>query len=76
MDPMENMDRESKEWGYIGRKFFATKMWAPNAAVPFVAAHLKSLMEYPPRQKADTLSVKKALEDAMKKMENPKSGNN
>jgi hypothetical protein len=51
-------------------------LWAPNAAGPFIAEHLKSLMEYPPRQKADTLSVKKALEDAMKKMENPKGGNN
>jgi hypothetical protein len=33
-------------------------------------------MDYPPRQKADTLSIKRALEEAMKKMENPKGGNN
>jgi len=76
MDPMEKMDPESKEWGYIGRKFFAAKMWAPTAAAPFIAEHLKSLAEYPPRQKADTLSLKKALEETMKKLENPKGGNN
>lgn len=76
MDPMEKMDPESKEWGYIGRKFFAAKMWAPNAASPFIAEHLRSLMEYPPRQEADTLSIKKALEGVMKKMENPKGASN
>jgi arylsulfatase len=76
MDPMEKMDPESHEWGYVGRKFFASKMWAPNAASPFIAEHLKSLAEYPPRQKADTLSIKKALEETMKKFENPKGSNN
>ncbi len=76
MDPMEKMDPESKEYGYIGRKFFASKMWAPTAAAPFIAAHLKSLMDYPPRQKADTLSLKKALEGVMQKLENPKASNN
>jgi arylsulfatase len=73
---MEKMDPQSKEWGYAGRKFFAEKMWAPTAAGPFIAEHLKSLGEYPPRQKADTLSLKKALEGVMNKMENPKGGNN
>lgn len=76
MDPMEKMDPESKEWGYIGRKFFATKMWAPTAATPFIAAHLTSLAEFPPRQKADTLSLKKALEETMRKLDNPKGNNN
>ena len=76
MDPMEKMDPQSKEWGYAGRKFFAEKMWAPTAAGPFIADHLKSLGEYPPRQKADTLSLKKALEGVMNKMENPRGGNN
>ncbi|TDI40400.1 MAG: arylsulfatase [Acidobacteria bacterium] len=76
MDPMEKMDPESHEWGYIGRKFFAQKMWAPTAASPFLAAHLKSLQEYPPRQGADSLSMKKAIEEAMKKMENPGSSSN
>jgi arylsulfatase A-like enzyme len=76
MDPLEIMDPDSHEYGYVGKKFFANHMWAPNAAGPFIAEHLKSLTEYPPRQKADTLSLKKALEGAMKKMENPKGGNN
>jgi arylsulfatase len=76
MDPLEKMDPDSEEFGYIGKQFFANHMWAPNAAGPFIAEHLKSLMEFPPRQKADTLNIKKALEDAMKKMENPKGGNN
>ena len=76
MDPMEKMDPESHEWGYIGRKFFAQKMWAPTAASPFLAAHLKSLQDYPPRQGADSLNMKKAIEEAMKKMDNPRGGSN
>jgi hypothetical protein len=36
------------------------KMWAATAATPFLAAHLQSLQEFPPRQGADTLSMKKA----------------
>jgi arylsulfatase len=47
MDPMEKMDPESHEWGYIGRKFFGAKAWAPTAADPFLAAHLKSLGTIP-----------------------------
>lgn len=76
MDPMEKMDPHSHEWGYIGRKFFAYKMWAATAAGPFIAAHLKSLMDYPPSQGADTLSLKKALEDAQRKMEQPHASSN
>jgi hypothetical protein len=40
MDPMGKMDPHSHEWGYIGRQFFATKMWAPagRVAVPTPAA--------------------------------------
>ena len=76
MDPMERMDPESHEWGYIGRKFFAAKMWAPTAAGPFIAAHLQSLQQYPPRQGADTLSLKKALETAMAKLESPHGSSN
>ncbi len=76
MDPMEKMDPESHEWGYIGRKFFAQKMWAPTAASPFLAAQLKSLQEYPPRQGADSLSMKKAIEEAMKKMDSPGGSSN
>jgi hypothetical protein len=76
MDPMEKMDPESHEWGYIGRKFFAEKLWAPSAAGPFLAAHLKSLQDYPARQGADTLSMKKAIDETMKKMESPNSSSN
>jgi arylsulfatase A-like enzyme len=76
MDPMEKMTPNSEEWGYIGRKFLAAKLWAPTAASPFIAEHLKSIAEFPPRQKADTLSVKKALEKVMQQLENPKGGNN
>ena len=41
-----------------------------------IAAHLKSLMDYPPSQGADTLSLKKALEDAQRKMETPHASSN
>jgi arylsulfatase len=51
-------------------------MWMANAAGPFIAADLKNLSEYPPREKADTLSLKKALEEVMSKLENPKGGSN
>ena len=47
MDPMEKMTPDSEEWGYIGKKFLAQKLWAPTAATPFLATHLKSLIEYP-----------------------------
>ncbi len=76
MDPMEKMTPDSEEYGYIGRKFLASKLWAPTAAGPFIAEHIQSIMEYPPRQKADSLSVKKVLERVMQQMENPKAGNN
>ncbi|BDG05676.1 arylsulfatase [Anaeromyxobacter oryzae] len=76
MDPMEKMTPDSEEWGYVGRKFVAAKLWAPTAAVPFLQAHLKSLAEYPPSQGADTLSMRKAIEGAMKKAESPHGSSN
>jgi len=76
MDPMEKMTPDSEENGYIGRRFFASKLWAPTAAGAFLAAHLKSLEEFPPSQGADTLSMKKAIDDVMRKMQNPNGGNN
>jgi len=76
MDPMEKMDPESHEWGYIGRKFFASKLWAPTAAGPFLMAHLKSLKDFPPSQGADTLSMHKAIEGAMKKLDTPHGSSN
>jgi arylsulfatase len=76
MDPMEKMDPESHEWGYIGRRFLAAKLWAPTGAGPFIAAHLKSLQEFPPSQGADTLSLKVALEKAQDMMERPNRAGN
>jgi hypothetical protein len=76
MDPMEKMDPQSHEWGYIGRKFFAQKMWAPAASSSFLGAHLKSLQDYPPRQGADSLSMKKAIDKAMQQMESPQGSSN
>lgn len=76
MDPMEKMTPDSEEWGYIGRKFLAQKLWAPTASGPFLAAHLRSLSEYPPSQGADTLSMKKAVEKAMQQLESPHGSSN
>ena len=76
MDPMEKMTPDSEEWSYIARKFAGQKLWAPTAAMPFIAAHLKSIAEFPPSQGADTLSMKKAIDGAMKKMENMRGSSN
>jgi arylsulfatase A-like enzyme len=76
MDPMEKMTPDSEEWGYAGKKFLAQKLWAPTAAVPFIVEHLKSIEEFPPSQGADTLSMKKAIDGVMKKMENSKGSSN
>jgi arylsulfatase len=69
MDPQERMDPESHEWGYIGRKFVASKLWAPTAASMFLQEHLKSIADFPPRQAADSLSAKRAVDAAMKALE-------
>jgi arylsulfatase len=76
MDPMEKMTPDSEEWDYAGRKFLAQKLWAPTAAGPFLAAHLKSLQDFPPSQGADTLSMKKAIEQAMQQLDNPHGSSN
>jgi len=76
MDPMEKMDPESEEWGYIGRKFLAQKLWAPTAAGPFLARHLQSLQDFPPSQGADSLSMKKNIEMVMAKLESPHGSSN
>ncbi len=76
MDPMEKMTPDSEEYQYEGRKFFASKLWAPTAATSFIADHPKSLVEFPPSQGADTLSMKKAIEEVMKKMENARGSSN
>src|SRR5262245_12879654 len=76
MDPMEKMTPDSEEFAYVGQKFLAQKLWAPTAAVPFLMDHLKSLQDFPPSQGADTLSMKKAIDETMKKMENPGGSSN
>jgi arylsulfatase len=76
MDPMEKMTPDSEDWGYVGRKFLAAKLWAPTAAVPFITEHLKSLQEFPPSQGADTLSMKRAIDSAMQKMQNMSGSSN
>src|SRR4030095_4796795 len=53
--------------------FVGQKLWAPTASGPFLAAHLKSLMDFPPSQGADTLSMRKAIEETMKKMDSPRA---
>jgi arylsulfatase len=76
MDPMEKVTPDAPGYEYAGRKFLAEKLWAPTAAGPFLAEHLKSLQEFPPSQGADTLSMKKAIEGAMKKLEAPHGSSN
>jgi arylsulfatase len=58
MDPMEKMTPDSREFAYMGQKFFAQKMWVGSGAGPVIAEHLKSLQEFPPSQGADTFSMK------------------
>ena len=76
MDPMEKMTPDSHEFAYMGQKFFAQKMWVGSAAGPVIAAHLKSLQEFPPSQGADTFSMKKGIENVMKKLETPNASSN
>jgi arylsulfatase len=76
MDPMEKVTPDAPGFEYAGRKFVAQKLWAPTAAGSFLAEHLKSLQDFPPSQGADTLSMKKAIEEAMKKMASPNSASN
>src|SRR5262245_35410969 len=76
MDPMEKVTPDSPEYQAEGRKFMAAKLWAPTGSGPFLAAHLKSLQEFPPRQGADTLSMKKAVEESMKRMDSPAGSSN
>jgi arylsulfatase len=49
---------------------------ARDASQAFVATHFKSLQEFPPRQAANPLSLHKALEAVMAKMERAKTTNN
>ncbi len=69
MDPMERFDPHSREWGYMGRKLFAEKLWTLVPAQGLIAKHVKSLQEWPPRQKAQSLSLQKAMEGVMRQLE-------
>jgi arylsulfatase len=73
MDPMEKMDWESHEWSGAGTTFLASKMWTMATGAGFIAEHLKTLAAYPPRQGADSLSMKKNLEMFMEKLEKSKT---
>ncbi len=68
MDPMERIDPESDEWGYMGRWFMARKMWTMIPAQGFIRQHLQSFVAYPPRQEAASLSIKEAVDDIMNSM--------
>jgi arylsulfatase A-like enzyme len=61
MDPLEKVTPDAKGYEYAGRMFVGQKLWAPTAAGPYLAVHLKSLMDFPPSQGADTLSMRKAI---------------
>ena len=74
MDPMELFDPHSPEWGYMGRKLFAEKLWTLIPAQGLIAAHIKSLQEWPPRQRAQSLSMQKSMEAAMQSLERVPSG--
>lgn len=76
MDPLEKVTPDAPGYEYAGRKFVAQKLWAPTAAVPFLSAHLQSLQEYPPSQGADTLSMRKAIEEVMRKLSSANGSSN
>ncbi len=76
MDPLEKVTPDARGYEYAGRMFVGQKLWAPTASGPFLAEHLKSLMDFPPSQGADTLSMRKAIEETMKKMESPNKSSN
>jgi len=76
MDPMEKMTPDSHEFAYEGQKFFAQKMWVGSGAGPVISEHLKSLQEFPPSQGADTFSMKKNIENVMRKLETPNASSN
>jgi len=75
-DPMERMDPDRRRRAISDASYSRRSCGAPTAAGPFIAAHLKSLQEYPPSEGADTLSLKKALETAMHKLQNPHGSSN
>jgi arylsulfatase len=69
MDPMELFDPHSPEWGYMARKLVAEKLWTLIPAQGIIAEHMKSLQQWPPRQRAESLSLQKAMDAVMKQLE-------
>jgi arylsulfatase len=69
MDPMELFDPHSPEWGYMARKLVAEKLWTLIPAQGIIAEHMQSLQEWPPRQRATSLSLQKAMDAVMKQLE-------
>ena len=69
MDPLGRCDPHSREWGYMARKLFAEKMWTLVPAQGIIAEHMKSLQDWPPRQRAESLSLQKAMEAVMQQLE-------
>ena len=59
---MERMDPASHEFGYIGRLMMARNLWALVPAQGIIQQHLQSFLDFPPRQKAASLSLQNALE--------------
>lgn len=74
MDPMEIMDQESHEFGYIGRKLFAQKMWTLIPAQEILGQHIASLQQWPPRQRAESLSLGKKMNDLMQTLSKSSAG--
>jgi len=74
MDPMERFDPHSREWGYMARKLFAEKLWTLIPAQGIIAEHIESLQKWPPRQRADSLSMQKAMDAVMRQLEQGPSG--
>jgi hypothetical protein len=54
-------------WGYIGRKFFSQELRAPTASGPFLQAHPAEARRMFAPPSADTLSMKQAVDEAMRK---------
>ena len=74
MDPMEQFDPHSPEWGYMGRKLFAEKMWTLIPAQGIIGEHAASLKKWPPRQRAESLSMEKAMDALIKSLEQNSAG--
>ena len=70
---MEKMDPESHEWGYIGRKFAAEKLWAPTAASRFLQALEGFAGIYAASDRRHT-EHEEDNRGAMKQMESPNGG--